>query len=145
MLLKSTHVYILRLVDIPLVDGVVGGGADVVVADGQAAVTLGLVRAAFIRVVGFALRRRQGTWRSFEISSRHAHRHALAAPPPLRLVVLVVVVALVSLAGVELGAVDRLDVLPQGGRVSVPLGAARGSTSVRFLKKPKLSFRWIKK
>lgn len=47
---------------------------------------------------------------------------------------LVVELAFVALVGVELRAVDRLDVLPQRGGVSVALCAARGFAYVRFLK-----------
>ena len=42
--------------------------------------------------------------------------------------------ALVLLAGVELGPVHSLDVLPQGAGICVPLGAARSFAHVRFLK-----------
>ena len=56
-----------------------------------------------------------------------------AVSPPL-LAVLVMVHALVLLAGVELGPVHSLDVLPQRAGVSVPLGAAGSLAHVRFLK-----------
>lgn len=46
-----------------------------------------------------------------------------------------VVVALVLLGGVEVRAVHRLHVLPQGRRVGVALGAARGLAHVRFLRR----------
>ena len=57
----------------------------------------------------------------------------LAGAAAAVVVVVAVVVALVPLIGVELCAVDGLDVLPQGGRVGVSLGAARSLTRIRFL------------
>ena len=46
-----------------------------------------------------------------------------------------VVVALVPLVGVELGPVDRLDVLPERRRVGVALGAAGSLAGVGFLRR----------
>ena len=46
-----------------------------------------------------------------------------------------VVVALVPLVGVELGPVDRLDVLPERRRIGVALGAAGGLAGVGFLRR----------